>query len=366
MESIMTEFDEKQKRLRNLMDSRDVQAVLLKHSGNFAWMTCGAECFINRADLAGVASLLITPLKRYVLTTNIEAERLAQEEGLAKQGWEIIGSPWYEQKDVVSELTQGMKLAADTCLPNMLDLGQEIAALRSELLPEEGQRYRELGKLCAQAMEIAIDAVRPGMSEYEIGANLLHAIECRGVQGIVNLIATDERIFSYRHPLPMAKKLDKYAMIVLCGRKGGLICSITRLVHFGPLTDEILKKEKLVAQIDAEMIAATRPGSTLGDVFRKAQAVYASSGFPDEWHLHHQGGSAGYAPREFTGTPASLQPIKLGQAFAWNPSITGVKSEDTILVGEGSNEIITEIAGWPTLDIKVGDQVIKRPAILKR
>lgn len=362
----MSEFKEKQKRLHALMSARQVDAMLLKQSGNFAWMTCGAECFINRADLFGVASLLITPTRNYVLTTNIEADRLAREEGLAAQGWEVIGSPWYEQKDAISELTKGMKLAADTHFANAHDLSHEIASLRSELLPEEGNRYRELGSFCAQAMQAAIDEVKPGMTEFEIGANLLHAIEDRGVQGIVNLIATDERIFSYRHPLPTAKKLDKYAMLVLCGRKAGLICSITRLVHFGSLTDEILQKEKLVAQIDAEMVAATRPGSTIGDVFRKAQAVYASSGFPDEWHLHHQGGSAGYAPREFTGTPTSTQPIVVGQAFAWNPSITGVKSEDTILVGEKTNEIITEISGWPTMDIKVGDQVIKRPAILQR
>jgi Xaa-Pro aminopeptidase len=362
----MMEFDEKQKRLRTLLDGHGVDAVLLNQSGNFSWMTCGAECFINRADLAGVASLLITPTKRYVLTTNIEADRLSNEEGLSKQGWEVIGSPWYEQKDVLSELTEGMKVATDTHFPTRLNLGSEIASLRSALLPQEGQRYRELGKLCAQAMQIAVDAVHPGMTEYEIGANLLHAIESRGVQGIVNLIATDQRIFSYRHPLPTAKKLEKYAMLVLCGRKAGLICSITRLVHFGPLTDEIRQKEKLVAQIDAEMIAATCPGSTIGDVFRRAQAVYAESGFPEEWHLHHQGGSAGYAPREFTGMPASTQPILAGQAFAWNPSITGVKSEDTILVGEGFSEIITEMVGWPALNVQVGDQVIKRPAILEK
>ncbi len=155
-------------------------------------------------------------------------------------------------------------------------------------------------------------------------------------------------------------------MLVLCGRKHGLICSITRLVHFGPLSDEIRKKQTTVAQIDAEMIAATRPGFTIGDVFRKAQSIYASTGFPDEWQLHHQGGSAGYAPREFTATPTSTQPILVGQAFAWNPSITGVKSEDTILVGEHSNEIITEMPGWPVIDVQVGDQVVKRPAILER
>jgi len=102
----------------------------------------------------------------------------------------------------------------------------------------------------------------------------------------------------------------------------------------------------------------------LGDVFKCAQSAYAAAGYPDEWKLHHQGGSAGYAPREVTATPISTEPILVGQAFAWNPSIIGSKSEDTILVGEESNEIITEMADWPSMDVQVGQQVIKRPAIL--
>ena len=183
---------------------------------------------------------------------------------------------------------------------------------------------------------------------------------------VVNLVATDERIFSYRHPLPTAKQLQKYAMLVLCGRQGGLICSVTRLVHFGKLPDETRQKAEAVARIDAEMIAGTRPGNTLGDVFKRAQSAYAATGYPDEWKLHHQGGSAGYAPREVTATPASTEPILVGQAFAWNPSITGTKSEDTILVREESNEIITEMAGWPSIDIEVGNRIVKRPAILEK
>jgi antitoxin VapB len=93
--------------------------------------------------------------------------------------------------------------------------------------------------------------------------------------------------------------------------------------------------------------------------------MYASTGFPDEWKLHHQGGSAGYMPREFTAAPASTQPILAGQVFAWNPSITGVKSEDTILVGGQTNEILTEMNDWPMLEIQAGDQLVKRPAILE-
>ena len=57
--------------------------------------------------------------------------------------------------------------------------------------------------------------------------------------------------------------MERYAMLVLCGRKWGLVCSITRLVHFGALSDEVRRKMQATAQVDATFIAATRPGQTL-------------------------------------------------------------------------------------------------------
>jgi antitoxin VapB len=361
-----TELNIKLERIRGLLVKFDLDALLLRQTGNFAWATCGADSHINTADSMGIASLLITRTDHFVLTNNIEAVRLRQEGGLAEKDWEFQISPWYSGKDQISELTRGMKLGADICFPGALDLSNEVAGLRSQLTIEEGKRFRELGALCALGMKQAVDAVRPGMNEYEIAGILAQAIESRNIQAIVQLIATDERISSYRHPLPTAKQLRKYAMLILCGRKWGLICSVTRLVHFGALPAELRLKAEAVARIDAEMIAATRPNNTLGDVFSRARSIYASVGYPDEWQLHHQGGSAGYAPREVTATPASTQPILVGQAFAWNPSITGAKSEDTILVGERSNEIITEMADWPTTDVQIGDQIIRRPAILEK
>lgn len=359
-----TEFNTKLERIRNLLDASNLDGILLRRSDNFAWATCGADSHINTADSMGIASLLVTKSSHFVITNNIEATRLMQEEGLAEQGWASQVSSWCEGDSQLAKLTNGMKLGADTSSHHALDLSREISSLRAQLNPEEGMRYKELGNLCALGMHQAIDAVKPGMSEYEIAGLLAQSVESKGVQVVVNLVATDKRIFSYRHPLPTDKKLQKYAMLVLCGRKWGLICSVTRFVHFGVLPDEIRYKAEAVARVDAEMIAATRPGNTLGDVFSRAQSTYAATGYPDEWQLHHQGGSAGYAPREVTATPASTELILIGQAFAWNPSITGTKSEDTILVGENSNEIITGMADWPTLDIQIGNQVIKRPTIL--
>ena len=292
---------------------------------------------------------------------------LEQEERLVEQGWEFRVGPWFEGQDTIAELTRGLKIGADVPYPGTTDVSAELARQRSLLSAEEIERFRELSRLCAEAMAGAIRSVRPGQTEYQIAGLLAQEADSRGAQAIVNLIATDERIFSFRHPLPTEKRLDRYAMLVLCGRRWGLVCSITRLVHFGPLPDELRRKSEAAAQVDAAFIAATRPGRTLGEIFEIAQGAYAKTGFADEWRLHHQGGPAGFEPREYVATPGSTDVVSVGQVYAWNPSITGAKSEDTILVGQDGNEILTTILDWPMLSVALEGQADRmlRPAILE-
>ena len=203
------------------------------------------------------------------------------------------------------------------------------------------------------------------MTEYQIAGLLAGESFGRGFTPIVNLIASDERVFRYRHPIPTDRVMERYTMLVLCGRRWGLVASATRLVHFGPLPDELQDKGEAVARVDAAFIAATRPGARVADVFGQAVETYAAVGLPDEWQLHHQGGAAGYEPREYLATPASAEVVEEGQAFAWNPSITGTKSEDTIIVGAEGNEIVTATGEWPTIAVEIEGQVLQRPAILE-
>ena len=361
----MTEFNQKQDRIQALLAKHELDALLLQRVSSFAWATCGAASYVNTATTNGEAALLITPSSRHLITNNIEATRLEQEEKLTAQGWEFRVAPWHEAQDTVAELSRGLRLGADGPYPGATDLSGDLARLRANLTPEEGERFWALGSLCAKAMNSVVQAIRPGQTEYQIAGLLAHEAESRGVQAIVNLIATDARIFAFRHPLPTDKKLERYAMLVLCGRRWGLVCSLTRFVHFGHLPDDLRRKAEAVAQVDATFITATRPGCTLGEIFRRATKVYAEAGFPDEWHLHHQGGLAGYEPREYVATPGSTNVVSVGQAYAWNPSITGTKSEDTILVGETENETLTAMKDWPKLSITVGGQTLTRPAILE-
>ena len=361
----MSELELKLRRIDELLNHYSLNALLLRQHASFAWLTCGGDSNINIADRYGAASILVAPHGRYVLTDNIEADRLQEEQGLKDQGWEFRIAPWYSQDGIVSELSQGLQLGADCEYPGAVELYDEVARMRSMLLPDEIERFRNVCRATAEAMDTAIMTVRPGLTELQIAGILARSAISRGVEPVVHLVGTDERIYKYRHPPATEKRLEKYAMLVLCGRQYGLVASITRLVHFGPISEELRNKARACALLDAHYITATRPGKKLNDIFREAADCYRLYGFEDEWKLHHQGGLVGYAPREIIATPDTDDEVRQGQAYAWNPSITGVKSEDTILVGEDHNEVLTAIPHWPVAKVNLRGQAIERPAILE-
>ena len=86
---------------------------------------------------------------------------------------------------------------------------------------------------------------------------------------------------------------------------------------------------------------ATRPGLTLADAFEECRRFYAEAGFPGGWRYHHQGGTTGYGSRETIATPDAHQEIRTGQAFAWNPSLEGAKTEETFVLGGDGPEVLT-------------------------
>ncbi len=361
-----SEIDEKVERVRALLEARGLGAVRLRRVASFAWATGGADSAVDTSSEHGVGELVITRERRYLVTSAIEAPRFEGEDGLVEQGWEPAIGPWHEAAgDPAAGLTRGLAVGADGPLAGAVDLGAEIASLRSHLVAAERARFRELSRRSAEAMDAAMRAIRPGMSEWHIASLLAGEAARRGVWPVVDLVATDERIRRFRHPLPVDKQLERHAMAVLCGRRWGLVTSLTRFVHFGALPDELRRRQDAVAAVDAAFIAATRPGAAVKEIFARAVEVYRATGFAGEWQLHHQGGTAGYRPREQVAGPDSRELVAAGQAFAWNPSITGTKSEDTILVGEEANQVMTEIAGWPAVEAVAGATAWRRPAVLE-
>ena len=360
--SYAQEVQTKLERIRALMAAQGVGVLWLRRVDNVSWITGGVDTAVNIADATGIASVVIRPESAIMYTNTIEAPRLKAEDDVIGRGFELRVSPWEQP----AAIDIGGTLGVDFPMVDGKDISRELQVLRAQLLPVEIERVRALGKACAAAMSAAIERTKPGMTEWQISAALADEIRSRAITPVVVLIGTDERVHRVRHSLPLDKKMDRYALLGMCGRKEGLVCSVSRLIHYGPLSDDLRRRMRACAEVDAAMIAASQPGATLDQIFRITQDAYARAGYEGEWKLHHQGGLAGYSAREIIATPGDQTVLVAGMICAWNPSISGVKSEDTILVNEkGTPDILTVIEGWPVLPVPIDGTVVERPLILE-
>ena len=101
------------------------------------------------------------------------------------------------------------------------------------------------------------------------------------------------------------------------------------------------------------------PGATGAALFDAAADAYAAAGFPGEELRHHQGGAIGYRAREWVAHPKSQETVQARQAFAWNPTITGTKVEDTALVIDDRIELLTSTPDWPGIAIDARGSVLE-------
>src|SRR5215203_4691104 len=326
--------------LRELMDEWGLGALLLSSPANFAWYTGGADNRVDHGDLVGVASVLVTTDDTYILTNNIEAPRMREEQ---TPEMEVVEYPWHEESGaLLRELTSGAGVGTDFPSTSGSDLSAEISPLRYVLDGDAIEHYRHLGADTAQAMSEAAGSVSPETDELEAAAELAAACLGRGMFAPVLLAASDERLVRYRHPVPHGGPLGKQAMLVVCAERGGLFVSLTRMISFQEPDPQTARRQAACGEILRRMREeATRQGRTLAQAFEDCRRFYAEAGFPEGWRDHHQGGMTGYASREIIATPGTQQEIKEAQAFAWNPSLMGAKAEETFLLGQDGPEILT-------------------------
>ena len=360
----------KLQRVGQWLEKNGFDAALLGRRASFAWVTNGRDNHVPGDTQEGVAAMLVTPESRLCVTSEIEAPRMREEE-LAGTGIEVVAVPWHDRKAAtikLIELVAGRKVAADA---DPLGLGlrplpAHFAELRWSLTEDEVTRYREGARRVARAMEEACMSLKFGDSEHEIAGLLDYHVRRQGCTPTVTLVAADDRVGRFRHPIPTKKAVEHYAMLVSCAAYKGLIACATRFVCFRPMT-ELEDRVQSLAHVDAAVNLSTRPGRTLGELFTVLQRAYADQGFDGEWRHHHQGGPTGYLNRELIAYPGSDVKVRPSQAFAWNPSVPGAKSEDTILCTPDGVELLTATSEeWPTITGRFQDQELARPGILVR
>ncbi|MGI9822748.1 M24 family metallopeptidase [Agromyces sp. Marseille-Q5079] len=329
----------KRARVLDLLKRRGAASIVLRSHTAVSWYLDGARTHVS---LAGdpVAAVVVHRDGDELRVFANEADRLLDEELPSRERLDVVRVPWHEVLAApgIAELDEA-------------DAAVDLRAARASLLPGELGRYRTLCREVAEALTDAATDAGPTVIERQLAARLAGELAARGIDPLVTLVASRSRL-AHRHPLPTDAAIGDRAMLVVCGRRHGLIANATRWVRFGAADVGEADAMRRILDVEADVLAATRPGATLGDVFDAGVAAYARHGFDaEEWRRHHQGGAAGYAGRDPRAVPGIVDLVHEGQAFAWNPTAPGAKVEDTVLVGERGVEVLTVDPRWPTVSV---------------
>src|SRR5262245_29875703 len=128
--------------VRALLDNTGLDAVVLRRPENFAWYSGGADNRVDHASATGVADVVVTRHGEHVVTNNIEAPRMREEQ---VPGWDVVEYEWYAGPgDLVSKLAGGSAIGADAPDPTgaEVDVAGLVAPLRYHLDRDAVGRYR--------------------------------------------------------------------------------------------------------------------------------------------------------------------------------------------------------------------------------
>ena len=184
-----TEWNEKVSRVRHLLASEQLEGILITKGVNFIWLT-GGRPYVNFLAENACAQIWIDSKKTVLISNNIEAQRLIEEE-LSRLPLEVISLLWWEGQaptEIANKLAEGKPWKTD-------DQVASFASLRWTLNSFEIERYRALGQDCSQLMEKIARELEPGDTELQIAAKIRKEGLSRGIEAPVCLVAVDERCY---------------------------------------------------------------------------------------------------------------------------------------------------------------------------
>ncbi|WP_276271806.1 M24 family metallopeptidase [Haloarcula litorea] len=353
-------------RLDAYLSENDLEAIWFARPNAFAWLT-GGDNVVDRTADVGVAAAGYDGDGVTVVTNDIEAPRLRDEE--LSDDVAVESFPWHAD-DLAGAVTDRSPTpaAADFAVPGFAPV--EATDLRQPLTDAQVEAYRDLSEDVAAAVETVARELSADDTERSVAADLRRELTARDAESPVALVGGSDRAQRYRHYTPKDEPLGEYALLSVTASRGGLFTSCTRTVAFDPPA-WLPERTEAAMRVETTALAATRAvarrGGTAGDVFAAIREAYDAVGWDGEWRNHHQGGAAGFAGREWIATPGSEARVVTPQAYAWNPTVQGAKSEDTHLVTDDGVEHLSTTGEWPTTTVDAVDHdlTLSRPAPLE-
>jgi len=243
---------------------------------------------------------------------------------------------------------QSLRKAAGAQVRWILALGK-VESLRMRKDAAELAQMRRAAILAGEVVQQAIGLLKPGIREFEVGAEIEYQMRKRGASrpAFETIVAFGERA-ALPHARPTAKRLRKNELVVLdLGAILGHYCSdITRTVYVGRAPKRIRTWYQAVLEAQRAAIAAATSGAVCGDIDRAARQVLAGYHL-DHLFVHSTGHGLGLEvhedPRVARGQKKRLEPgnVITIEPGVYSAGIGGIRIEDDVAVHADRTEVLT-------------------------
>ena len=225
----------------------------------------------------------------------------------------------------------------------------KVESLRMRKDPAELAQMRRAAILAGEVVQSAIRLLKPGIREFEVGAEIEYQMRKRGASGLAfeTIVAFGERA-ALPHARPTAKRLGRNELVVLdLGVILGHYCSdITRTVYVGRAPKRIRLWYQAVLEAQTAAIAAAKNDAACGDVDAAARQVLADYHL-DHLFVHSTGHGLGLEvhedPRVARGQKKHLEPgnVITIEPGVYSAGVGGIRIEDDVAVHAGHTEVLT-------------------------
>jgi Xaa-Pro aminopeptidase len=243
---------------------------------------------------------------------------------------------------------QSLRKAAGARVRWIPALGK-VESLRMRKDAAELTQIRRAAILAGEVMQLAIGLLKPGIREFEVGAEIEYQIRKKGASGpaFETIVAFGERA-ALPHARPTAKRLRKNELVVLdLGVILGHYCSdISRTSYLGRAPKRIRTWYQAVLEAQTAAIAAAKSGAACGDVDGAARQVLAGYRL-DHLFVHSTGHGLGLEvhedPRVARGQKKRLEPgnVITIEPGVYSAGIGGIRIEDDVAVHADRTEVLT-------------------------
>ena len=298
-----TEKKRRHRAVQEILRAKDLQALLLigdmtvGHSfyGDFRYCTNNHIFFqrqvavifpgsgpvlFNYSEFSRQASMERSFVDDCRVSANFiaDAVKLIKAEGASTGrigvSFEMLPSTWYTY------------LRTEMADAELLDVHDDIMEIRFTHSEEEIEVYRKGAALADAGFEAALKIIRPGVSEYEIIAEIEYATRKQGADENFTLIGSGRFAFGDARSLPLPVppserriKAGDSIIMEITPRYQGYWTQLVRMVNVGQRNEDLEKIQKVCRDAIRRGLEEFRPGKRVKDVTLAMQKYIAETGF---------------------------------------------------------------------------------------